>query len=401
MISQKKHQFIILLSLLFISIQMYGQDKDTTLYPGRDVIGDLNSQYVKPGEMPGAILLPGTIVSLAIGGFIKGIVFYDTKYKLKEEIIRPGSFTNIDFLEGQSYFGARSSRLFFDARSTIDPYLMRGYIEMDFRGPNGITLRHIFLKISNKTGQSLLLGQYWSNVMDLQTIPQGLVEATISGGPFSRHGQIRFSSPLTQSLSINISLEEPNNSDIRGIDVEPVNKYPDFVGFLYFDPSPSFHFSVMGLYRPINVSVQDEDLNASGYLTNGSIVFKPDKKQKFVLSGLYGQGASFYIMGADETAGFVSNNMIELQKQYGGFFSYQFMWNNDLISNAAIGRFAADKIDLYPDPHIKSSTYFFINTLYHLNRYINVGIEWIYTEKVNYNGGYFNNNRFEFGIQVF
>lgn len=398
---KKTSLLIICFCVVLISNEMYGQVKDTTLFPSRDLIGDLNSEYVKAGEMPGAIVLPGTLVSLAIGGFIKATAFYDTKYNLKQEIITPGSFSQNDFLEGQTYIGARSSRLFFDGRSSIDPYRIRGYIEMDFRGTYGITFRHIYLKIGNQSGQSLLMGQYWSNVMDLQTIPEGLVEPTMSAGPFARHGQIKFTSPLAQILTINASLEEPNNSDIKGDDVRPVNKYPDIVASLNIDPSPVFHFSIMGLYRPIMVFVRGDDLSKSGYLTNGAIIFKPNDNHKIVLSGMYGKGASSYVMGADATAGFVTDNTIELQTQYGGFFSYQYKWTNKLRSNAAIGRFAANQISADPDPHIKSSIYGFINTFYHLNRYINIGIEWIYTEKNNYNGGSFNNNRIEFGVQVF
>lgn len=384
-----------------VSIPVYGQVNDTTLYPSRDLVGDLNHDYVKPGEMPGAIVLPGTQVSLAIGGFIKATALYDTKYNLKQEIITPGSFSQSDFLEGQTYFGAKSSRLFFDGRSTIDSYNIRGYVEMDFRGPYGITMRHIYLKLGNQKGQSLLMGQYWSNVMDLQTIPEGLVEPTMSGGPFSRHGQIKFTSPLSKQITVNVSIEEPNNADIRGTNVLPVNKYPDIVGSVYIDPSPVLHFSLAGLYRPIHVSSQSELLNKAGYLFNGAMIIRPGKKQKIAFSGMFAEGASSYVMGADGTAGFISNNSVELQTQYGGFFSYQYKWTDKWRSNLAVGRFDGNQISTNPGPHISSSTYGFINTFYHVNRYVNIGIEWIYTEKINYNGDSFSNNRFELGIQVF
>ena len=59
------------LCFLLLSINLFGQEKDTLLFPGRDIVGDLNQEYIKAGEIPGAILLPGTNVSLAIGGFIK------------------------------------------------------------------------------------------------------------------------------------------------------------------------------------------------------------------------------------------------------------------------------------------------------------------------------------------
>ncbi len=402
MILPKNHQFIILLSFLFISIQMYGQVKDTTIvYPGRDEVGDLNSTSIQKGEFPGAILLPGTKVSLAIGGFIKATAFYDTRYSDKNEIIMPGSFSANSFLDGQTYIGARSSRLFFDGRASMDNMKIRGYIEMDFRGAYGITVRHVYLKLSNINGQSLIMGQYWSQAMDLQTIPEGLVEPTMSGAPFARHGQISFRSLLNNLSSFVISIEEPNNSDIRGSNVQPINKYPDVIASLSIDPSTALHFSAMGLVRPIYVKSNDTKLNKTGFLTNASIVIKPGGNQKFVVSGIYGRGASNYIMGADANAGYVSDNSIELQKQYGGFIAYRYAWSESWRSNIAVGRFGGDKLANNPGPHIKSSIFGFINTFYRLNKFVNIGAEWIYTEKLNHNDGSFVNNRFQIGIQVF
>lgn len=36
----------------------------------RDPVGDLNAEAVRSGTFDGAILLPGTQVSLAVGGFV-------------------------------------------------------------------------------------------------------------------------------------------------------------------------------------------------------------------------------------------------------------------------------------------------------------------------------------------
>jgi len=388
-------------SFLLLPIHLFGQETDTLIVPNRDKIGDLNSGFIKAGEMPGAILLPGTNVSLAIGGFIKATAFYDTRYSEKNEIITPGSFTSNSFLNGQSYIGARSSRLFFDGLAKADDINVRGYIEMDFRGAPGITIRHVYLKLSNTSGQSLLMGQYWSQAMDLQTIPEGLVEPTMSGTPFARHGQISFRSPLNKSASIIISIEEPNNSDIRGNNVQSINKFPDVIASLSIDPSTAFHFSVMGLMRPIYVQNIDTKLNKTGFLTSASAVIRPDDNQKLIFTGIYGKGASNYLMGADANAGYVINSSIELQKQYGGFIAYRYAWSENWRSDIAIGRFAGDKLINNPLPHIKSSIFGFINTFYRLNKYVNIGAEWIYAEKINYNNGSFYNNRFQIGIQVF
>ena len=106
-----KHQFHILIICLFVVTNLNAQSKDSIIHT-RDNIGDMNASVIRAGEFPGAITLPGSDVSLAIGGFIKATAIYDTKYSVKNEILMPGTFKSIDFNEGQTYIGARSSRLF-------------------------------------------------------------------------------------------------------------------------------------------------------------------------------------------------------------------------------------------------------------------------------------------------
>ena len=50
--------------------------RDTT--DTRDRVDDLNADAVKGGVFPGSFVIPGTEVSLAIGGFIKAVGFYDS-----------------------------------------------------------------------------------------------------------------------------------------------------------------------------------------------------------------------------------------------------------------------------------------------------------------------------------
>ncbi|WP_340112718.1 DcaP family trimeric outer membrane transporter [Maribellus mangrovi] len=397
-----KHRFHLIILSLFVVANLNAQVKDSIIHT-RDDIGDMNAAVIRAGEFPGAITLPGSHVSLAIGGFIKATAIYDTKYSVKNEIIMPGTFKSSDFNEGQSYIGARSSRLFFDGRVTYDGLAIKGYYEMDFRGAYGFTLRHAYLQLNNKKGQSLLMGQYWSLVMDLKSIPEGLVEPTMSGGGFSRHGQIRFVTPLSNSLSLSISLEEPNSTDIKGEAILPQNRYADVIGFLSIDPSEAVHLGLTGMYRPLTYVVQSTRNKEveNGWLGNATAVFKPGAKDKIALSAMIGSGASNYIMGTDGTGAYYSENSLELQVERGGFGSIGHKWNEKLRSNLALGMFHADELDTNPNPHIKSSTFGFVNTFYRLNKYVNVGIEWLYTNKKQFNGEGFTNNRIQFGIQIF
>lgn len=374
-----------------------------TIIIHRDNIGDMNAPFVKAGQIPGALLLPSLNISLAIGGFVKATAIYDTDYKVKSEIIIPGMFSEEQMGEGQTYIGARSSRLFFRGVSTINKLRIDGYYEIDYRGASGFTLRHAYLQLQNNKGSIFLMGQYWSLAMDLLTIPEGLVEPTISGGTFARHGQIRYSGKLSKALTLSVSLEEPSTSDFMGVNVAPINKFPDGIAALGIDPSPVWHFSVMGLYRPVVLSFNSGESKEyeSGFLSVAAMVLKPTIKTKFTLSGMVGRGASSYIMGADAIAGYYSNGTLEKQKQSGGFTAFRHVWNEKFRSNAAYGKFFGSELESMPDPNIKSSTYAFINTFYHVNKYVNIGVEWIYTDKEFHGSDKLMNNRFQFGIQVF
>ncbi|MFC3878726.1 DcaP family trimeric outer membrane transporter [Algoriphagus namhaensis] len=396
------YRFIALLVCLFAFTNLNAQKLDS-ITPIRDNIGDLNEAAIRKGDFPGAIRLPGTDVSLAIGGFIKAVALYDTRYNEKNEILLPGTFSPENIYKGQTYMGAKASRLYFDGRSTIKDIDMRGYFEMNFTGASGFNLRHAYLELSNKKGQKLLMGQYWSLIMDLEAIPEGLVEPTISGLPFIRLGQIRFSTPLSKTLALSVSMEEPRNSDLKGVNMIPLNKYPLFVGSLSIDPSSIFHFSIMGMVRPMSIAdLTDDSQNpATGYLSNATLIVKPNDANKLTLAGLYGSGASNYLLGADSNTGYFDGIRTELQTQHGGFGAYRHEWNEKFRSNFAYGMFVGDEIPNNPNPHIKSSTFAFINTFYRVNRYVNIGVEWIYSAKENFNGGKFNNNRFQFGIQLF
>lgn len=88
--------------------------------------------------MPGSILLPGTEgVSLAIGGFIKNLTYYDTNAENRGAIFFPSSLGSArDDRDGGFADSAELSRLNFDARAKIGDASLRGYLEFDFNGGN-------------------------------------------------------------------------------------------------------------------------------------------------------------------------------------------------------------------------------------------------------------------------
>ena len=105
---------------------------DTTT--ARDRIGDLNAAPVEDGAFPGALTIPGTRVSLAIGGFVKVLAFHDSNADERAADFSPADLVP-DAPGGPTYgMTAGLSRLFVDGRASMKRGDVRGYIEVDFNG---------------------------------------------------------------------------------------------------------------------------------------------------------------------------------------------------------------------------------------------------------------------------
>ena len=105
--------------------------RDTT--DTRDRVGDLNADAVQGGAFPGSFLIPGTDVSLAVGGFIKALAFYDSDASDRSPDFLPGEDLVPNETAGGMYaMTAGLSRLFLDTRARTHRGDVRGYIELDF-----------------------------------------------------------------------------------------------------------------------------------------------------------------------------------------------------------------------------------------------------------------------------
>lgn len=393
--------FILSVLFLLLYINLHGQKFDSIASPLRDPIGDLNSQVIKSGKFPGAILLPGNNVSLAIGGFIKATGFVDSHYRVKNELLLPGNLTNENTEDGQFFLGAQSSRLYFDGRTDFENIDVEAYIEMDFRG--GLTMRHIYLKLQNKKGQSLIMGQTWSNVMDLAYIPPALIEPPLGGTPLSRQAQIRFTTSLGKHWALATSIEDPNNSDVIGNGYQALNKLPDVTARVSFDPTERLHFSVSTLYRSIQQSsdIDNSKLKQPGFVSQVGMNVKIGKADLWTLVGGYGDGAERYATGSDRVNGYAQNQDMQLHKSYGGFTAYRHQWNTKLRSLAYLCVWNVNNLPDAPYNSFKTSTSVLFNTIYHLNDYVNIGIEYSYINQDRHVADFNKNHRIMFGIQVF
>jgi hypothetical protein len=369
----------------------------------RDSVGDLNTAQVLAGEFPGAIGLPGRDISLGITGFVKTIVFQDSNSETRSVIFLPALLgASRDDRNGASAISSELTRLGFDARARLGTSRFRGYIEYDLFG-NTLNWRHGYLTWDDRWGQ-ILAGKYWSNFMDLQTLPEGLSEPTASGAIFARQGQFRFTRPLSKRLSWATSFEDPASSDITvAAPVKTRTAFPDITTAFTLRGEAS-HLRIGGLVRRITIDPDGQpNFGATGWGVNVGAHADLGSRDRLVFAGVYGKGLGRYLLGILPTGGaFVDepSRYIAARPSFGLVTSIRHRWNKPCRSTVGVGYASVETDRLQPDTALRASLYGLANYLCTVSRFVTIGGEYTYGRRWNKSGGQ-DNNRFAFGMQLF
>jgi DcaP outer membrane protein len=180
-------------------------------------------------EDAGTFKIPGTNTTLKLNGYVQ----FDATFDVSGRI---GDIENWDWASivaaqpldgtadgekvGQLYFTARTTRVGLSTTTPTDAGAVGTRIEGDFNGPNGFQgqtftnsvvfrLRHAYGTFGN-----LLVGQTWTNFLDLASYP----DTVDFNGPGSialiRQPQIRYTFGLPSNLGLTLALENPRNGQV-------------------------------------------------------------------------------------------------------------------------------------------------------------------------------------------
>src|ERR1700732_1276127 len=213
---------------------------------------------VMAGSFPRSLVIPGTEVSLRVGGQGGGPVVWDMRGSavgggvagqggfnetyvdgqggtgnLPSIPLNTHTFSNtaapVGFAHSRSSewdFSGKQTRFYFDAR-TPSPYgEVKAYIEMDFgasntntilNNNNGVTTGYIpRLRQGYATLGGLLMGQTQGTFVDNDADPERLDNGGTTGSTGrARLPQIRYTYPLAYGMSIAVAAEQPN-ADFSG-----------------------------------------------------------------------------------------------------------------------------------------------------------------------------------------
>ncbi len=382
-----------------------------TAFVSRDGVGDLKKEALQAGDFPGSIKLPGNAgVSLAIGGSLKTVAVADSNAEAMGADFLPAYLgTKRQDTDGAFNIDSTLTKLFLDGRAPAKDGQLRGYVEADFNGNNdsdlNLRMRHAYGSWKNQYG-TLTAGHTWSTMMDLKILPEGLTEPTVSGAIFTRQPMIRWSQSI-EEFTLHIALEEPSSSDLFDEQVIPElgnTRIPDGILALEYDKKEFGHFRLNGILRDIEVDTPTGDDNAVGWGISLSGHLDLFERDRWVFSGVYGQGLGRYLLGIQSTSGGILNpadNSLVLRDNWGILSAYQHHWTEKIRSAAMVGYAKAEPEDWQDENVFESSTYGALNLFWQILPYLNLGLEYSYGMQENKDGSDLDNHRIAIGFQFY
>lgn len=348
------------------------------------LVGTLLDRFVERGTRPKSWRLPGTDVDISINGFAK----VDFIQRLKGETTGAEDLfaTNAIVPDGlgrgndaRSRVHARESRLGVVLTKQTDFGLFKAQVEGDFFGPVSgsqlvsnsevFRLRHAYGEIG-----PLLFGQYWGTFSDPGIIAETLDFEGPSGYTFIRQAQLRYTHTIDKGVTLAFAIENPDTrvivNNVVGAGTTQVqtrdNNIPDFVirgrvekewgsvqvGLLLRSISGE-NFSAAATTNPsINIGTgtgRGTDLGIAGSI-HGKFFLPGSQNQArkdfWGFQFLYGSGLGRYQQDSIGVSGEAAINPVtgrlETITSYGGFFTYQHNWNENLRSNLVFSGLRVD-----------------------------------------------------------
>ncbi|MFN0302236.1 MAG: DcaP family trimeric outer membrane transporter [Burkholderiales bacterium] len=309
---------------------------------------------VTGGATPGSFKLPGSDTSVTLGGYIKLDAIYNSRSAgvgnnadlalIPNSIpVGPGAGENE---RGQLKLHARQSRFGIATSTPTQLGNLTTLLETDFFGSDGtetssnshgLRIRHAWGTLG-----SFSAGQYWTNFMNINALPEALDFGGPAGAIFIRQAQVRWTQNIADA-EWSVSLENPESSvGVPGTATTfrpDDDRHPDIVGRVAFD-TPVGKYWVGTLIRNIRVdsaaAPQSNDSKWGGSLAfSGAIqVFGRDDIKFYAYGGnsigRY-QPLGIFVDGVVDTDGHVS-----LPRVFGGNVAYRHFWASNIRSTIVL-----------------------------------------------------------------
>lgn len=296
--------------------------------------------------------------NLTISGMVKVDFIYDLNEPSGDRINYNTISTDDSNVHGQYRIHARESRIGAKYIQDINGKELTAIIEGDFYGggtnsPSGsekisnsvnFRLRHAYISYDE-----WIVGQTWSNYVDVKSFPETLDFSNETGQAFIRQALISYQHTF-DSFIFSYSLENPE-TDVyiledmfeEGTDFQTIDPVVDFTAKAKYQRSWG-HVSLQAVARKMKVYINNNGISELGYGVgaSGRINLNSQDTLKFHYS--QGDGIGRYIQEVAGSAGLViqssinsENASLTLLKAKGGYLSYQHRVNKTFRMNVSSG----------------------------------------------------------------
>jgi hypothetical protein len=339
--------------------------------------------------------VPKTPVRFKVGGYVKADVIHDFK-----PIDSPDFFdvTKIptDGSTGQTtHFNLKETRLLMDVITPSKIGNVRAYFEGDFYGSGGsFRIRHAFVDIADKW----LIGQYWTNFMDEDIIPNTLDFEKPGAYVFARHGMVRYKAKLSSKAYLAFSIEEPSANAVAP--TSP-GKYqsplPDFTArYRYFGKWG--HVQLTGFLALLQYQYADEtkdNITQYGYNLSGRFNFA--KRDYFMYQLVGGAGAARFRGGLSAAPD--ANQNIEALNDIGFTVGLCHYWTPSLSTLVVYNGGDRDNTAGQANNSLKKVNYVAANLLWQLTPSTMAGVEYLWGSRIDKDEAKGDASRIQFSVK--
>lgn len=364
------------------------------------------ANVVTAGDLPNSIKVPGTDTSIRVYGYAQLDSTYDFKGKIPAGNGDAAGF-NADSFDWASFVAAqpldnsaagrrkkqlyttmKTSRLGLETSTPVgNGENLRVKLEGDFNGPNAFQgesatnsvlfrLRHAYGEVGN-----VLVGQTWSNFLDLGSFADTVDFNGPGAVPLIRQPQVRYTFPLSASAKLAVSVENPQSGATGSPNTD---KRPD-VTVNYTQSFKDGHFSLRAATLNYNTDANNKQAFAFG--AGGS--YKLGSNDTIVAQINGGKGIGRYMLNSLPQSAASIGDEIHLWKAVGGHVGYTHVWNQNTRSNliAAYTKFsgnstlealATNNFGIEPNKNIKEVS---VNTFWKPTKNTELGLEYAWGQR--------------------
>lgn len=326
-----------------LAVPAVGRAEQGPADPGEDgTVQPTGTKIVEEGLFPRSIRIPGTDLSLGIGGYVKVDFIQDfnaigNAYEFKANTI-PAEGTAAAAQSGQTTIHARETRFNLDLRSEgSGGRHFRAFVEGDFFGDgNSFRMRHAYGEFG-----PILGGQTWSTFQDISARPLTVDFEGPDGEVFIRQPMIRFTQRAGTNWTWAVAVEQPTPQFAvpGGLTGSPRSQMPDIPGFVRYQRGPG-HVQVAGLVRQIRFDSTGttDDVAEVGWGMNATFVAPGGGRNLIQGQFAIGEGIAHYIealSGQNLDATLSADSAFSSVRSQAGSLGYTIHWRPDLKSGVA------------------------------------------------------------------